>query len=238
MEVSIFTAVMNREDRLKESLDSWLQHDAWMERHGRRGVDEIVIVDWSSDSPVNVDGFDGRPEIRLFRVEGEEDWILSQAFNLAASLSRGKFLLKMDADYKVVDHIFWDSIFPIPEGRYCHGSWKVGGNAKYLNGFMAVRRDDFFRVNGYNERIVTYGWDDTDLYQRLDESLTPIVVEDFIGLYHEPHDDGMRVGNQQIEMTENYWHDNEKSARERPWTTDDGMQEWVLDGGAYVRSGR
>ena len=35
---------MNRNDNLKTSLESWLEVD---------GVDEIIIVDWSSDTPVH-----------------------------------------------------------------------------------------------------------------------------------------------------------------------------------------
>ena len=32
---------------------------------------------------------------------------------------------------------------------------------------MYVYNSDFFRVNNYNEYITSYGWDDSDLYQRI-----------------------------------------------------------------------
>ena len=34
---------------------------------------------------------------------------------------------------------------------------------------MYVKRQDFFKVGGYNELITTYGYDDCDLYERLEK---------------------------------------------------------------------
>eukprot|EP00957_Ditylum_brightwellii_P126947 9678235-Ditylum_brightwellii.AAC.1 len=49
-----------------------------------RGVNEVVVVDWSSIEPVepalrrlNDD------RIKVVRVEGEPSWVLSRAYNLA-----------------------------------------------------------------------------------------------------------------------------------------------------------
>ena len=42
--VSIITACKNRVNSLKVSLSSWIQFDE---------VKEIIIVDWSSDEPIN-----------------------------------------------------------------------------------------------------------------------------------------------------------------------------------------
>jgi hypothetical protein len=42
--VSIFTAVMNRDERMADTLHNWLQFN-WF--------DEVVIVDWSSTVPLS-----------------------------------------------------------------------------------------------------------------------------------------------------------------------------------------
>jgi glycosyltransferase involved in cell wall biosynthesis len=231
--ISIFTAVMNREERMAETLNNWLQFN-WF--------DEVVIVDWSSAVPFEY----ADKRVKIHRVEGEQNWILSQAYNLSAQLTKGDILVKMDADYRIKD-CFYSNIFPIPDGHYFHGTWKgrwmedpsIDDNNKYLNGFVTLRREDFFKVNGYHEGITYYGWDDTDLYSRLDKHLEPLIVKPEHGIWHEPHDDNLRVANQQekllIEQKESYWHENKKLAEEQHWSIDNKMQEWECVNGVFIR---
>ena len=37
----------------------------------------------------------------------------------------------------------------------------------FETGILLASSDDFRAVNGYDERIFAYGWDDEDLYERL-----------------------------------------------------------------------
>jgi len=230
--ISIFTAVMNRDRRMADTLHNWLQFN-WF--------DEVVIVDWSSTIPFEFT--DSR--VKIYRVEDEQHWILSQAYNLSARLTLGDTLVKMDADYRIKD-CFYENIIPIPDGCYRHGTYEgewdylnIDDNNKYLNGFVALRREDFFKVNGYHEGITYYGWDDTDLYARLDKHLKPLIVKPEHGIWHEPHNDDTRVANQKekllIECKESYWHENMKIAENNPWTTDSKMQEWQYKNGVYRR---
>ena len=88
--LSIVTACRNRNDNLAQVLPGWLA----------LGPDEVVVVDWSSDEPVAdtlaaagiIDA-----SIRVIRVEGEECWCLSYAFNTgfrtARSRARGRWTL-------------------------------------------------------------------------------------------------------------------------------------------------
>jgi GT2 family glycosyltransferase len=225
--VSIFVAVMNRNDRMRETLSNWLQYD-WF--------DEIVVVDWSSDIPFEFD----HPKVKVFRVEGEPKWVLSQSFNLAASLTKGDILVKMDADYRVRDH--FANIFPIPQGTYYHGTWLglwnihayVDGNPRYLNGFVACHRKAFEDVNGYNERITSYGWDDTDLYQRLDKVATPLIIAPETGIWHEPHDDELRTVNQNPNTVPGKdWEGNKEISESNPWSIHDTKVQWVRDGHTF-----
>jgi GT2 family glycosyltransferase len=61
-----------------------------------------------------------------------------------------------------------------------------------LGGLMYIYREDFDAVNGYNEYIQTYGYDDIDLYDRLQAmGLKKIGTEEGTAI-HLPH---RRIGN-------------------------------------------
>ena len=87
--VSIITACKNRVNALKVSIASWIQYDE---------IKEIIIVDWSSDEPINyLTELD--PRIKVVRVEGEEYFNQPQPLNLAASIATGEYIFKLDGDH-------------------------------------------------------------------------------------------------------------------------------------------
>jgi hypothetical protein len=89
MNVSVICACKNRYDALRVSLNSWLAFDE---------IKEIIIVDWSSDEPINhLTKLDKR--IKIIRVENEKYFNQPQPLNLAASLATGDYILKLDCDY-------------------------------------------------------------------------------------------------------------------------------------------
>ncbi len=177
--VTLITAVMNRSESLSETLPTWLMHDE---------IDEIVIVDWNSVPPVTLPPeFAGSDRIRLIRVEEEPRWVLSFAYNLAARMASHSELLKVDADVKVLPGFF--EKHPLLPGRFYCGNWRIrrNDNEMHLNGIVYLDRDDFFTVNGYNEFIKFYGWDDSDLYLRLEGAGLTRHDFDLDTLYHIPH---------------------------------------------------
>jgi hypothetical protein len=89
MNVSVICACKNRFDALRVSLNSWLAFDE---------IKEIIIVDWSSDNPINsLVKLDKR--IKIVRVEDEKYFNQPQPLNLAASIATGDYILKLDCDY-------------------------------------------------------------------------------------------------------------------------------------------
>jgi hypothetical protein len=160
--ISLITAVKNRTETLAEALPTWINQPE---------IDEIVIVDWDSDQslvPLIEKYQNGK--INLAIVKDQSKWILSHAFNLAARLATKSQILKFDADVKILPGFFKNhSLNP---GHFYSGNWAKGRdeNEKHLNGIVFLNRSDFFNVNGYNEFIKSYGWDDSDLYERLEFS--------------------------------------------------------------------
>jgi FkbM family methyltransferase len=90
-EVSLICACKNRYNALKLSLNSWVMFDE---------VKEILIVDWSSDEPID-DLLEIDDRIKIIRVDGKEYFNLSQPLNLAASFATGDYILKVDCDYLI-----------------------------------------------------------------------------------------------------------------------------------------
>jgi len=161
--ISLVTCAMNREANLLRALATWLACPE---------IGEIVIIDWSSDAPVQQAleraGIDD-PRIRLVRVEGEPRWVLSWAFNAGFRLARGDRILKADADI-VLDSQFFARNHLAP-GSFIAGNWRHAEEGQaHVNGFFFLHRADLAAVGGFNEQITTYGWDDDDLYARLSEA--------------------------------------------------------------------
>lgn len=184
--ISLITAVMNRPENLEQALKNWVTFNI---------IDEIIIVDWSSDTSLHsiVEKYqDGRIHIAV--VAGQKKWILSIAFNLAARLASRSIILKMDADVKLSSGFF--TKHKLVPGIFFSGNWLNHRNINelHLNGILFLFRSDFFKVNGYNEYIRTYGWDDNDLYQRLTNNRLTKIDLDNDTLEHIEHSG--RLNNQ------------------------------------------
>ncbi|GAB0498150.1 hypothetical protein MMPV_009491 [Pyropia vietnamensis] len=105
---SLIAACMNRQDTLRKVLPSWA---------AVKGVDEVVLVDWSSSPPladVVADVLPGEDRVRVIRVEGEAQWVLSRAYNLAAGASSRTNLLRVDCDYSLETNFLARHVLPPP----------------------------------------------------------------------------------------------------------------------------
>ena len=89
MSVSLICACKNRKAPLKISLSSWLLF---------KEITEIIIVDWSSDESlrelIHLD-----PRIKVINVPNQIYFNQPQPLNLAAKISTGDYILKVDTDY-------------------------------------------------------------------------------------------------------------------------------------------
>jgi glycosyltransferase involved in cell wall biosynthesis len=186
--VSIVCAVKNRAPVLRVTLNSWLVSP---------DVDEIVIVDWSSDAsliPITVLS----KKIKLIRVDNEPYFHLAAAFNLAADNATHDIILKLDSDYLLNPFYPGVRVLQPPEKAFFTGNFQHGGPfLSFLNGLVCVRKTDWQRVNGYNELMTGYGADDDDFYLRLIGSglKRMILNPDPPAVLHIPHENSVRVAN-------------------------------------------
>lgn len=187
--ISVVTCAMNRTKNLLSALKSWI---------GFSEISEIVIVDWSSDVPIDKSlrdhGIDD-PRIRILRVEGEPRWILSYAFNVGFRAARFDKILKVDADLLLMPDFF--ALNPLSERSFIAGNWRTAKpDQAHVNGFFFITRDVLAEVAGFNEFITTYGWDDDDLYQRLSNIGARRIDVAGETIYHQEHSDVERTGTQ------------------------------------------
>jgi len=210
--ISLFCACRNREENLQISLSSWLSFDE---------VNEIVIVDWSSDiSPSITDD-----RVSMIRAENEDGWCLSKAYNLAAGFTTRTNICKVDCDY-ILKNDFFNKYEPDQKSFYA-GNHNIcrDRNEKFLNGLVYLKRDIFFSVNGYNENIIKYGYDDTDLYKRLETNCIERLDISPDDAEHIEHPNDVRG------ISENFWDswpenadsliENMNLSSARIWSTDD-----------------
>ena len=178
--ISLITAIKNRQDTFEQALQTWVTHDE---------IDEIIIVDWDSDeSLVSLVQKYQNGKIFLAIVKDQPKWVLSFAYNLAARLSSRDKLLKVDSDIKLLPDFF--DHHTLTPGIFFTGNWEIArnDNERHLNGTMFITRFDFFAVNGYNEFIQSYGWDDSDLYLRIESKGTERKNFNPDDIYHIQHE--------------------------------------------------
>lgn len=187
--ISFYVHLMNRNENVKKNLANWLT----------QSMDELILLDWSSKEPVaDMPGVFDDPRVRVVRVEGQTKFIRTLAQNLATQMSRFKKVFKCDSDVEFKGDFF--AAHPLKEGEFWVGDWHQGRdfNERHLHGETYYCLDDFFRVNGYDERILAYGHDDTNLKDRMLLSALTKKVFSYNYLYHQAHDQRMRSDNQSM----------------------------------------
>ena len=186
--VSLVTCCMNRNENLLSSLKTWVLLD---------NINEIIIVDWSSIYPVYqylIDNQCNLNKIKIIRVNNESKWFLSCAFNIGFCHTSYNTILKSDADI-ILKYNFFDRN-KLEDNLFLAGdhSQAIKGQ-EYINGFFFIKKNYLMIVNGFNEAINSYGWDDDDLYQRLVLHGLKRKCVDLDSIYHIPHSNDARTNN-------------------------------------------
>ncbi|WP_295534192.1 galactosyltransferase-related protein [Synechococcus sp. UW140] len=158
---------------------------------------EHIIVDWNSNPPILTSDLPIDPRIRLVRVENQGQWWLAKAYNQAARCASGEWLLKVDADC-ILDQAFFDAFDPRKASIQTFGnlSGSTNSNVNFNAwGLFSVKRDVFEQCGGFNEWLFGWGFDDTDLYERiLEVPNTTLALLPKCGVHMLHHDNMSRFG--------------------------------------------
>lgn len=209
--ISIVTACMNRNKFLDRALKTWV----------KTNVDEIVIVNWGTD-PSIVDlvkkhacHFNGN--FKVINVPNRTKWVLTKAYNFGVMYTKHEKILKLDCDVLLNERFF--ELNPLIKGTFVSGDWKLARNRNemHLNGNVYFYKSDFYEVNGYNEYLETYGYDDCDLYARLSKTGLIKKCFNFDTLLHIEHSNELRVKNQSISRLDVEVEKNRLLCERLPW---------------------
>ena len=153
-EISLCTQIKDRYNFLIQALPTWLKHP----------FKEIVIFDWNSKKDLKEIRKEFKdPRIQLFKIESDFPFSLSQAKNISHSCSLCKKIVYVDCDVKI--EIDFNKFLNIPEDTFLWGNYKLY-NMPGLGCFM-ITRDQFEAINGYDERMIGYSYEDVDFHTRL-----------------------------------------------------------------------
>lgn len=233
LKTSIVCGVMDRPEHLRRALPTWLACPE---------VGEVVVVDWSSREPVaSVCPSYNDPRVRIVRVPGQEHWVLSKCCNLGIRMATGPFVLRLDADDLLDPRFFAEHELSASSVFYRADPFRMLREEDvHLSGVVYAARHTLLHVNGYNERLTTYGCDDADLVARLRVAgISPLPL-DFRLISHIPHSDELRTINQVVPdpggvvgcrnrhlgAIYRSMDDNRRRVVQDPWGTKDRMATW------------
>lgn len=185
----ILAACHGKRDTLPFALESWTQV---------RDVDRILFVYWGSlrefQDVSHLLQLKSR-KIETRHVTTEIPFILTVAYNIGIDfVAEDDLVLKVDCDTLVDPHFFRMNMDIDFDSKFYAGNWKMASNENelHLNGLFVMKKSMFTSVGGYDERIQGYGWDDSDLYIRLQSrgyTQAPLSVR---SLRHLPHGESSR----------------------------------------------
>jgi len=219
--ICLFTYVMNRDENIYNNISSWL----------KQSVDQIIILDWNSKTNLS-DYLQQIDDDRILyvRVNNEDHFIRTFAQNLAARFCKFDKIIKIDSDIILSDHFFENH--PMKEGEFYVGDYRCGrdDNEKYLHGNVYLFLNDYFNVNGYNEYIKNYGWDDSDFTIRLMLTGLTKKIFNYNYLYHTPHCEDKRIVNLNKPMNSMLMtFTNKYSLQNIIWNRNFTLQQYDID---------
>ncbi len=186
--IAIVTTCKGRLQHLRETLPLM----------AAQGADELVVVDYGCPDGAGAWAERHVQGVRTLRVDDDPGFCVSRARNLGAASCASEWIAFVDADVKLSPGwIDWFRVNARP-GRFYRTSPVAGRRRLDHYGTIACARRDFERVGGFDEAMRGWGWEDIDLYTRLEQS--GVIISDYPGELVEAiwHGDDLRTR----------WHSN------------------------------
>jgi hypothetical protein len=123
---------------------------------------EIVVLDYGSSDFLTSYLSPYYAEIRYSFYDAPY-FHMAHARNLAMTTGRGDYLISTNAD-TLLDESYFEVVRELVERTGCD----VARAGKKINGVIVVRREEFIKAGGFDERFEFYGPEDSDLMARLE----------------------------------------------------------------------
>ena len=163
---SICTACMGRLEQLKQTLPMSLSHDDV----------EVILVDYSCPEHSGDWAEQTFPEeirsgkLKVIRVPDRKEYWRSHAKNISHAYTRGSILINADAD-NFINNAYLQACKKLFEEDSdiqitIAAPWDIQTASYGMYGRIAIRRDAFRDLCGYDEDMCGWGYEDNDLIDR------------------------------------------------------------------------
>lgn len=186
--ISVVTVSMDRNEFLPKNFISTSKI---------KNLKEHIHVDFSSGSDLT-ELKKLNNKLKIVKVKNETEWWLGRAFNLGFNIAEGDYILRLNADTEVIFEEF--NKINLKNKSYINFKFGDGDYGNFL-----CSKNYIEAINGYNEFIFGWGYDDHDLHRRLTK-LDNLDVKVFQGkkyLKIEKHDDSLRISSSKT-FTKNF----------------------------------
>jgi glycosyltransferase involved in cell wall biosynthesis len=130
--------------------------------------DELIVVDYSCPQGAGDWVEANFPQAKVVRVTGEERFNPSRARNAGAAAATSEWLFFVDADIRVGEALAQTLRDAVTPGNFYRPTYPLGRNAGQAYGSFCVSAEDFAAVEGFVEVIEGWGYEDQDIYERLE----------------------------------------------------------------------
>ena len=198
--ISICVVCMNRLHHLKQTLIKNIHDNADYQKL------EFVLLDYNSEDGLNewvkreLNTFIENGRLRYYRIGGIATWNPSHSKNIAFKLATGDIICNIWADYYTglnfaayVNQTFIEDENIVLTPIDFYKTRKNYSPPSDVLGKVCVRKSDFLRVGGFDEKIDKHGFEDYDFINRLEMTgVKRVLIENPTFLEYVAHDDSER----------------------------------------------
>jgi hypothetical protein len=203
--ISFCTTCMNRLRHIKKTLIKNIENN----------IDypnvEFVLLDYNSNDGLkdwvykNCKDYLNKGILKYYRTEDPKYFHMSHAKNMAHNISTGDILCNLDADnFTKRDFAFYLNFkFIENQNIIITNSWNsCRDRLSDFGGRICISKDNFIKLNGYDENFIGWGYEDLDFKHRAFEiGIKPTIIHSYF-LKSLWHPDNMRDENMPISKNE------------------------------------
>lgn len=153
---------------------------------------QIIVIDFACPEKTKKNiakGFGKDLRLECHRANVGNHWNLSESRNMGFAYSLGDRLLFLDADTILKPTFIEMAVKQLNESTFVTGLIEPPWNGC---GCLFVNRYDFKKVRGYNEALTGWGYEDIDMYKRLEGIGLKRNSFDYTLIENIPHEDDTR----------------------------------------------